>query len=97
VLAEPDLLPLLLPSFRADYLAAETYVTGPEVLVRADIVALAGAEDADVGVEEVAAWRGHTEGSFELRVMPGGHFFLFDHEPEIARAVTDRCLAAVIH
>ncbi|MEU8877891.1 alpha/beta fold hydrolase [Streptomyces javensis] len=89
ILEEPELLQLLLPSVRADYIASETYAPGPGTMVRCDVVALAGDEDAHVEVEEVAGWRNHTKGTFELRIFDGGHFFLADHEPEIATLVTD--------
>ncbi|MGW8066172.1 thioesterase II family protein [Streptomyces ziwulingensis] len=84
VLDEPELLSLALPSVRADYTAAETYRTGPDAVVHTDVVALTGDRDSHVDTDEAAAWRAHTTGSFDLRVFPGGHFFLNDHEAEIA-------------
>ncbi|MET9565845.1 thioesterase II family protein [Streptomyces tauricus] len=94
VLDEPELLQLLLPSVRADYVASETYDAGPGAIVGCDVVALAGHKDAHVEVDDVAAWRDHTTGAFDLKVFPGGHFFLTDHEPEIAALVTDTLRAA---
>ncbi|MFE3828074.1 thioesterase II family protein [Streptomyces sp. NPDC059092] len=94
ILDEPELLRLLLPSVRADYIASETYDAGPGAIVGCDVVALAGDRDAHVGVDEVAEWRDHTTGTFGLKVFPGGHFFLTDHEPEIASLVTDTLRAA---
>ncbi|MGX1915693.1 thioesterase II family protein [Streptomyces phaeochromogenes] len=94
VLDDPELLQLLLPSVRADYVASETYDAGPDAVVRCDVVALAGDRDVHVEVDEVDGWRDHTTGAFELRVLPGGHFFLDDHEPEIAAVVTDTLRAS---
>ena len=62
---------------------------GTDAVVAGPVVALAGDRDPHVGLDEVEAWRGHTTGAFELKVFPGGHFFLTDHEPEIAALVTD--------
>ncbi|MFE2358432.1 thioesterase II family protein [Streptomyces parvulus] len=95
VLEEPELLRLVLPTVRADYAAAETYHRGAEVVVDSPVVALAGDRDPHVRLDEAAAWRGHTTGAFDLRVFPGGHFFLADHEPEIAALVTDTLRAAI--
>ncbi|WP_457777385.1 thioesterase II family protein [Streptomyces olivaceus] len=89
VLDEPELLRLVLPTLRADYGAAETHRTGADAVVAGPVVALAGDRDPHVGLDEVEAWRGHTTGAFEMKVFPGGHFFLTDHEPEIAALVTD--------
>ncbi|GAA2329607.1 hypothetical protein SVIO_025930 [Streptomyces violaceusniger] len=94
ILDEPDLLQLLLPSLRADYVASETYVAGPGAVTSCDVIALAGDRDPHVEVSEVADWRDHTTGTFELRVFPGAHFFINDHEPEIAAALADTLLAA---
>ncbi|WP_432106453.1 thioesterase II family protein [Streptomyces sp. AA1529] len=89
ILDEPELLRLVLPAVRADYGAAETYHTRADAVVGSPVVALAGDRDAHVRLEEAAAWRGHTTGAFDLKVFPGGHFFLTDHEPEIAALLTD--------
>lgn len=96
VLDEPELLRLVLPTVRADYGAAEIYHTGADAVVGSPVVALAGDRDPHVGLDEAAAWRGHTTGAFDLKVFPGGHFFLTDHEPEIAALVTDT-LRATAH
>ncbi|MEV3930488.1 MULTISPECIES: thioesterase II family protein [unclassified Streptomyces] len=89
VLDEPELMRLALPAIRADYGAAETYHTGADALVGTPIVALAGDRDSHVRLDEVSAWGEHTTGTFDMRVFSGGHFFLTDHEPEIAALVTD--------
>ncbi|MET8558774.1 alpha/beta fold hydrolase [Streptomyces sp. NPDC004959] len=89
VLDEPELLRLILPTVRADYGAAETYRTGPDAMVGSPLVALTGDRDHHVALGEAASWREHTTGAFELKVFPGGHFFLADNEPEIASLVTD--------
>lgn len=89
VLDEPELLRLVLPTVRADYGAAETYHTGADAMVGSPVVALTGDRDPHVRLDEAAAWRGHTTGAFDLKVFPGGHFFLTDHQPEIVALVTD--------
>ncbi|MEU1296623.1 alpha/beta fold hydrolase [Streptomyces sp. NPDC005840] len=89
ILDEPELLSLVLPSIRADYAVAETYDPGPDAVVRCDVVGLAGDRDPHVPSDDAAAWRDHTTGAFDLRFFPGGHFFLTDHEAEIAALVTE--------
>ena len=70
------LLELMLPVLRANLELAETYEHRPERPLECRIVAFRGAGDADVSPEDVAAWRHHTEGSFAVHVLRGGHLFL---------------------
>lgn len=73
-----ELLNLMLPTIRADYTAIETYrfESGPPL--SCDITALIGDRDPRVTIDEAAAWAAHTTGGFDLRVYPGGHFYLTD-------------------
>ncbi|MCX4769701.1 alpha/beta fold hydrolase [Streptomyces sp. NBC_01260] len=79
VLADPEILRMILPAVRSDYKAAETYRYRPGPPLGLDVVALAGDDDPQVTVDEAASWREHTTASFELKVFPGGHFFLDSH------------------
>lgn len=69
-----DLLDLLIPVLRADYLmlGRHTRATGP---VRCPVLALGGADDPQVGAEHLAGWRRHTTGPFAHASLPGGHFY----------------------
>jgi len=46
---------------------------------------LTGDSDPKTTMEEAKAWAGHTTGPFDLRVFPGGHFFLTSHAAEVNR------------
>jgi surfactin synthase thioesterase subunit len=67
---------MALPSIRSDYKAAETYRYTPGPDVTCPIFAFIGDSDPMVTVEEARSWRSHTSSAFELRVFPGGHFYL---------------------
>ncbi|HEY0170028.1 MAG TPA: alpha/beta fold hydrolase [Pyrinomonadaceae bacterium] len=84
VLEHPELMELMLPLLRADFSVVETYEyrTGPPL--GCPITAFGGAEDAEVDREKVAAWREQTSADFNLRIMPGGHFFLSDTPTQAA-------------
>ena len=43
--------------------------------------------------EEVAQWREMTSGPFGLRVYPGGHFYLADHQERVVADLTGPLLA----
>ncbi len=91
LLADPEIVQVILPVLRHDLRLAETYryeADGQDL--SCPIVALIGAEDSKVDLDEAAAWRGHTTGSFELRTFSGGHFFIVEHMAAIIEAVVDQ-------
>lgn len=88
VLAIPDLRALILPSLRADYAAIETYHSTPEATVSLPITALAGESDPNARVDQVGEWERHTTGAFDLRVFPGGHFFVADRTADVVEVLT---------
>lgn len=83
MLRDPELLRMILPAFRSDYAAANTYRYRPGTMLRCPVHALTGDADPQVTVAEAGAWREHTTGPFELRVFPGGHFYLNQHANEV--------------
>ncbi|MFG3697379.1 thioesterase II family protein [Micromonospora sp. NPDC047620] len=90
LLADEDIRQLVLPAFRSDLRLIETYRHRPGALLSAPMTVYAGAADADVEVDEVAAWREFTAGPSELRVFPGGHFFLHEETEDLVRDVVAR-------
>jgi pyochelin biosynthetic protein PchC len=83
LLAHPELGPLLLPPIRNDYKAIETYRHAAGPPLTCPVTVLVGDADPLVTLDEAAAWAEHTTGRFELRVFPGGHFFLADHQDQL--------------
>lgn len=83
LLDDPEIQQLVLPAIRADYTAAETYRTAPDRTVSCPIHALCGDADPKVSVDEARAWATHTTGLFDLKILPGDHFYVDEHGPEI--------------
>lgn len=90
VLGEEEMLRMVLPAIRNDYRATETYRYRPGPPLSCPITVLTGDADPKTSLEEAEAWRDHTTGPFDLRVYPGGHFYLADHQSEVLDAITDR-------
>ncbi|GAA2425470.1 alpha/beta fold hydrolase [Streptomyces macrosporus] len=90
VLADPDLLRLVLPCVRADLRLVETYRPVRLPPVATPVTAYAGAADAHVPREGAAAWSDLTSAEFNLRIFPGGHFYLMGQEPEVVGDVRAR-------
>ncbi|WP_333776359.1 thioesterase II family protein [Streptomyces sp. IBSBF 3136] len=94
MLQDPELVRMILPALRSDYKAAETYRYRPGPPLRCPVVALTGDADPQVTEGEAGAWREHTTGPFELRVFPGGHFYLNHHAGEVVALIRQRLTAA---
>ncbi len=76
VLARPELLRLAVPSMRADFEVDYTYRYRERPPLDIPISVFGGTEDTTVSEAELAAWSGHTSARFDLRHLPGDHFFL---------------------
>jgi surfactin synthase thioesterase subunit len=84
VLAVPELLELLAPVFRSDFEWLDSYVYREEPALPVALTAFAGDRDTAATPDQAAGWRRHTSADFELRVVPGGHFFPHDRLGEVA-------------
>jgi medium-chain acyl-[acyl-carrier-protein] hydrolase len=90
VLANVELMRLLLPTLRADCLLCETYEHSPGEPLACGVTALGGREDPAVAEAELEAWRRHTRGPFELQMLPGDHFYLHSARPRLLRLIVGR-------
>ncbi|MBV9449641.1 MAG: thioesterase [Streptosporangiaceae bacterium] len=89
LLADPEALAMILPAIKSDYRAIETYRPLEARAVRAPVTAIIGAEDSRVTVDEAKAWHRYSTASFDLRVLPGGHFYLVDCRQEVIRLIAE--------
>jgi surfactin synthase thioesterase subunit len=87
VLGDPEILRMILPSVRADYRAAETYRHTPGPRLSCPVFALTGDDDPQVTLDEARAWGTHTSGAFEVKVYPGGHFYLNAQAAQVMSAL----------
>ncbi len=95
VLAEPELLELLLPALRADFTYLDRYThTGGEPLP-VPVVAFAGRADTAVTVADIQAWDRHTAAGFTLHEVDGDHFFLQDDTARVTELLVKDLLSAL--
>ncbi|GAA1247387.1 alpha/beta fold hydrolase [Kitasatospora nipponensis] len=94
VLADPQLLRLVLPVIRADYRAAEEYRYRPGPPLRCPVTVLNGTEDPQVSAEAAAAWARHTVAACRLHWFPGGHFYLDEQAEQVVEVVRHQLAAA---
>ncbi|MEU9336965.1 alpha/beta fold hydrolase [Streptomyces sp. NPDC048290] len=92
LLAEPELLALVLPTLRGDYRAIERYRHRPGPRISAPVTVLTGAADTKVTEAEAHAWQEDTDGPTEVLTFEGGHFFVADQVERIAAVIRSRLL-----
>lgn len=86
VVAEPDLLALLLPPLQADLELFETYAYAPQPPLACPISVFGGRRDSRLDREQYQAWQELTEAPIAITMFEGGHFFIQEHGPAVARA-----------
>ncbi|MEV5878565.1 alpha/beta fold hydrolase [Streptomyces sp. NPDC052101] len=90
LLADPEILEVIMPAIRGDYRAVENYRAAPGRRLQCPVTVLTGDSDPRVSIDEAAAWEEHTTGLTELQVFPGGHFFLVDQSARVSGLLADR-------
>jgi surfactin synthase thioesterase subunit len=73
----PELQKLLLPALRADFQMIETYRYTDEQPLDVPFLLMGGTDDRAVSAGQLMEWRRHTTQDSSVRLLPGGHFFLF--------------------
>lgn len=87
VLADRELMELLLPVLRADVQMLETYTFESNAPLDCPITAFGGTKDNDLRIEELEGWREHTNAGFEARLFPGDHFFIQSAAKEVLETI----------
>ena len=76
VLAEPELLAMILPLLRSDFEMSETYQRVPKTRLDCPIQVFGGDRDEEVDHAGLEAWQETTSASVQIEILPGDHFFL---------------------
>ncbi len=84
VLADRELMELVLPAIRADFALSEGYTYRPEPPLEVPIRVLRGDQDPTVDAGRATGWARETTRPLPERVFAGDHFFLRRYESEIA-------------
>jgi surfactin synthase thioesterase subunit len=94
VLAEPELVELMLPVLRADFTMLDEYVFTEGEPLPVPLVAYSGREDTAVSLAEVQAWERHAGAGLTVHEVEGDHFFLHD-EAGVAELVAKDLLSSL--
>jgi medium-chain acyl-[acyl-carrier-protein] hydrolase len=88
IMHHPDVLAWLLPALRSDLTAVEHCGESVRERITCPITVFAGAEDHTATHQQLTAWQELTGGEFDLRVFPGGHFFIDSQRPVVLGALS---------
>ncbi|WP_280720019.1 alpha/beta fold hydrolase [Kitasatospora sp. MAP5-34] len=93
VLANPELLSLILPTLRADFALCDTFRRPAGPLLDCPLTVLGGLQDI-VTPEGLRHWAGTTSAGTSVHTYPGGHFFLTEESAASVLATVSAALAA---
>lgn len=91
VLQNKDLIELLLPMIRADFLLSENYQHHqPSDLLRCPILGLGSKQDFWLDPVYLERWSQFTSGTFESQWFEGDHFYLNHHTEDLVKTVSEK-------
>lgn len=87
LLANPELMDLVVPIIRADFALSETDLCQAVAPVSCPLIAFGGEDDEDVPPSAIQGWGRYTESTFEWSILPGDHFFLIQSQAALLKAM----------
>jgi medium-chain acyl-[acyl-carrier-protein] hydrolase len=95
VLADADMMKMLVPGLRADFAMLEGYRYEPAAALPCPIIALGGASDPHATLPELEGWRRETSARFSVHTFEGGHFYV-QQEREAVTALISNQLSVLV-
>ncbi|MDP4176024.1 MAG: alpha/beta fold hydrolase [Bacteroidota bacterium] len=90
VLANEELMDLVIPILRADFTICETYRYEHQVVLSCPISVFGGLYDSSVKKADLEPWADLTSSSFDLNLLPGDHFFISKCENLLLSLLTEK-------
>jgi medium-chain acyl-[acyl-carrier-protein] hydrolase len=87
ILANKELMQVMLPTLRADFELSETYRYGHQESLECPITVLGGMQDREVENSDLPGWQLESRGPFTLRMFPGDHYFLHSCRVPLLRLI----------
>jgi surfactin synthase thioesterase subunit len=88
ILADADLLALLLPALRADIASLETHPVRRGNVLSCPVTAYGGGDDPRTPRAHLDAWKDTTTNTFRVKVFPGRHFYLTEQRAALLGDIT---------
>jgi len=93
ILGDRTVLGIFAPALRADLRMSETYAPPSGTRLELPFTILGGESDGEVALDRLQAWAELTRGPSELRLFPGGHFYLREAREQLLDLIGLRVLA----
>ena len=87
ILNDDGIMVFFEPILRADFKAIAWYQYEKSAPFEIPITVMIGSHE-NTTYEEALKWQDETSGGISIRQFPGGHFFIFQHFPEIGNIIT---------
>lgn len=84
---DPEMMAFYLPVIRADLSVNDNALTSPDEAIAAPLYLFSARNDGVATVQELAAWKYCTSGSFVHREFDGGHFFIQEQQERFLAAL----------
>jgi len=95
LLADPELLEMIMPAIRADFEVKETYRYDAEPALSTPLTVLSSMGDPRASDAAQARWQELTTGSFTKRTVLGGHFALFEQPERTTQYLLEALLGGI--
>jgi medium-chain acyl-[acyl-carrier-protein] hydrolase len=87
VFDEPELLNLILPGLRADFVLGQRYRRTRQTQLNVPTILFAGNDD-EIEPAQIHGWQDAIAEKTDVIPMPGGHFFLHTHLDNLSAALS---------
>lgn len=88
LLANAELMQLMIPLLRADFEVCQTYEYVPGPPLDCPLSVYGGTQDDHVSLDAYEAWEQQTTGPFKLTMYEGDHFFIHSHQDQLLQALS---------
>lgn len=88
LLENEELMAVLLPTLRADFAVHDTYRYREQPALALPVTVFGGLEDEVTTPENLAAWSSMTAAASQVRLFPGGHFFINEHRDDVLAVIS---------
>jgi surfactin synthase thioesterase subunit len=91
----PEIMELLLPAVRADLALCQSYEDTRRPPLTMPVTAFGASAERDITAHVLARWADLTNAGFRMKILPGGHDYVYQDVPAVAEALSETLLEAV--
>jgi surfactin synthase thioesterase subunit len=95
ILDLPEIMELLIPAVRADLALCQSYQDTSRPPLPVPITAFGASAEREITAHVLARWADLTSAGFRMKILPGGHDYIYQDVPAMAEALNATLLEAV--